>query len=231
MVRTMQANGTQALDDPVELQTIGHTTLQPARPTRIAAAPFGDGLKRLPEKLRDLGAHDFEVNSFIYSGRRAGQSFATPRSKAGDATPSPAPPAIASDPFRSAATSSRRTDADMSRVIGAFAPANASNAASSTIVADAVHTLAKSALSTENACVAELLLLSERRYVSAYFLAEIFASLGDVAEAIAWLEKAYEERAMIMSSLRNNPRFDSLRSDPRFTSLEGHVGFWSGRDA
>jgi serine/threonine-protein kinase len=82
-----------------------------------------------------------------------------------------------------------------------------------------------------NACVAELLLLSERRYVSAYFLAEIFASLGDVAEAIAWLEKAYEERAMIMPSLRNNPRFDSLRSDPRFTSLEGHVGFWSGRDA
>ena len=157
MVRTMQANGTQAPDDPVELQTIGHTTLQPARPTRIAAAPFGDGLKRLPEKLRDLGAHDFEVNSFIYSGRRAGQSFATPRSKAGDATPSPAPPAIASDPFRSAATSSRRTDADMSRVIGAFAPANASNAASSTIVADAVHTLAKSALSTENACVAEVL--------------------------------------------------------------------------
>jgi TolB-like protein len=81
------------------------------------------------------------------------------------------------------------------------------------------------------ACVAELLLLSERRYVSAYFLAEIFASLGDVTEAIAWLEKAYEERALIMPSLRNNPRFDSLRSDPRFKSLEIRVGFWSRREA
>jgi hypothetical protein len=157
MVRTTQANGTQAPDDPVELQTLGHTAPQPTRPAQRAAAPFGDGLKRLPDKLRDLGAHDFEVNSFIYSGRRAGQSFATPRSKAGGATPSPLPPAIASDRFQSAATSSRRTDADMSRVIGAFAPANAANAASPAIVANATHTLAKSALSTESACVAEVL--------------------------------------------------------------------------
>jgi TolB-like protein/tetratricopeptide (TPR) repeat protein len=77
----------------------------------------------------------------------------------------------------------------------------------------------------------DLLNLSERRYVSAYLFAEIFASLGDVAEAIDWLHKAHEERSLLMPSLRNNPRFDRLRSDPRFKKLELQVGFWSRRDA
>jgi len=75
-----------------------------------------------------------------------------------------------------------------------------------------------------------LLILSERRYVSGYFFAEIFASLRDVDQSIGWLEKAYDERALVMPSLRNNPRFDHLRSDPRFKSLELQVGFWSRRD-
>jgi DNA-binding winged helix-turn-helix (wHTH) protein/tetratricopeptide (TPR) repeat protein len=77
----------------------------------------------------------------------------------------------------------------------------------------------------------ELLIVSERRYVSAYLFAEICASLGDVAEAIAWLQKAHEERALLMPSLRNNPRFDRLRSDPRYKSVELRVGFWSRPDA
>jgi TolB-like protein/tetratricopeptide (TPR) repeat protein len=80
-------------------------------------------------------------------------------------------------------------------------------------------------------CIDELLALSERRYVSAYFFAEIFASLGEVAQSIAWLRNAYDERALVMPSLRNNPRFDRLRGDPRFKSLEREVGFWSLPDA
>lgn len=61
MVRTTQADGPQAPHDPVEMQTLGQATPahtpQPTRPAQIAAAPFGDGLKRLPDKLRDLGDH------------------------------------------------------------------------------------------------------------------------------------------------------------------------------
>ena len=85
-------------------------------------------------------------------------------------------------------------------------------------------------LTEAKAEIARLLILSERRYVSGYFFAEIFASLRDVDQAIGWLEKAYDERALMMPSLRNNPRFDHLRSDPRFKSLELQVGFWSRRD-
>ena len=81
-----------------------------------------------------------------------------------------------------------------------------------------------------NTRVDELRILSERRYVSAYFFAEIFASLGDVDQSIAWLHEAYDERALVMPSLRNNPRFDRLRSDPRFKRLELQVGFWSRGD-
>jgi hypothetical protein len=78
-----------------------------------------------------------------------------------------------------------------------------------------------------NAQIDELLILSKQRYVSAYFFAEIFASLGDVAQSIEWLHQAYDERALLMPSLRNNPRFDRLRSDPRFKAIELQVGFWS----
>jgi TolB-like protein len=78
-----------------------------------------------------------------------------------------------------------------------------------------------------NAQIDELLILSKQRYVSAYFFAEIFASLGDVAQSIEWLHQAYDERALLMPSLRNNPRFDRLRGDPRFKAIELQVGFWS----
>ena len=74
--------------------------------------------------------------------------------------------------------------------------------------------------------VAELLAMSEKRYISAYFFAEIFTSLDEIDEAFLWLDKAYEERAMVMPSLRNNPRFDRLRNDPRYSVFERRVGYW-----
>lgn len=76
------------------------------------------------------------------------------------------------------------------------------------------------------ACADELLALSKQRYVSAYFLAEMFAGLGDTEAAFGWLDKAYDERAMVMMAMRRNPRFDPLRADPRFAVLEQRVGFW-----
>lgn len=74
----------------------------------------------------------------------------------------------------------------------------------------------------------QLLGMSRERYVSAYFIAEIYAGLGDKDHAFEWLEQAYEERAVLMISLQSNPKWDSLRADPRFKSLVRRVGLWEG---
>jgi hypothetical protein len=152
MVRTTQADAAQPPHDTLQLQPLGQTH-QPSRPVPPSVAHFGEGLRRLPDKLRNLGAHDFEISSPLYSGRRVGQSFVTPNSEADDMAPLLAPPAVASDQVESAATSSRRTDSDMGRVIDAFAR---SDAAVVTQAAHAAHSMAKTALSTESACIAEI---------------------------------------------------------------------------
>ena len=64
-----------------------------------------------------------------------------------------------------------------------------------------------------------------REYISPYFVALIYAGLGEKERALEWLQKAYEDRSAIMTWLRVEPKLDSLRSDPRFNELERHVGF------
>jgi DNA-binding winged helix-turn-helix (wHTH) protein/TolB-like protein/Tfp pilus assembly protein PilF len=63
------------------------------------------------------------------------------------------------------------------------------------------------------------------RYVSPYFRAAIYAGMGDQERAVTWLEKAYEERAYWLISIKVNPWFDPLRSDPRFQSVQQRIGF------
>ena len=53
---------------------------------------------------------------------------------------------------------------------------------------------------------------------------EIHAGLGEKDEAIAWLEKGYEERGFQMQFLKLDPRWDSLRDDPRFVDLVKRIG-------
>ena len=48
--------------------------------------------------------------------------------------------------------------------------------------------------------------------------------LGEVDEAFAWLERAYEEREKIMILLGVLPQLDPLREDPRFDDLVRRVG-------
>jgi TolB-like protein/Tfp pilus assembly protein PilF len=66
---------------------------------------------------------------------------------------------------------------------------------------------------------------SRRMYVSPYGIACIYAALGHVDQACAWLEKAYEDRSYGLYSLKTNPRFDPLRSDPRFQALLRRMNF------
>jgi DNA-binding winged helix-turn-helix (wHTH) protein/tetratricopeptide (TPR) repeat protein len=67
--------------------------------------------------------------------------------------------------------------------------------------------------------------LSKSRHVWAFYLAVIYAGLGDKEQAFTFLEKALEERNQNMPLLKVDHRFDSLRSDPRFADILHRIGF------
>jgi serine/threonine protein kinase/Tfp pilus assembly protein PilF len=66
---------------------------------------------------------------------------------------------------------------------------------------------------------------SNQEYVPAFNFAQIYAGLGDNEQALAWLEKACNERAVWIPFLKVDLKFDSLRSNPRFQELLKKVGF------
>jgi eukaryotic-like serine/threonine-protein kinase len=72
--------------------------------------------------------------------------------------------------------------------------------------------------------LSELDARGQERYVPAYDRAVIYAGLNQIDSALAWLQRAYEERSSWMSYLSVEPRLDLLRSDPRFAMLLRKVG-------
>jgi TolB-like protein/DNA-binding winged helix-turn-helix (wHTH) protein/tetratricopeptide (TPR) repeat protein len=65
----------------------------------------------------------------------------------------------------------------------------------------------------------ELLGLGRTRYVESDLIARIDLALGRRDEAIAWLERGFEERAPKMVQIGVDPQYDALRDDPRFQDL------------
>jgi DNA-binding winged helix-turn-helix (wHTH) protein/TolB-like protein/thioredoxin-like negative regulator of GroEL len=65
----------------------------------------------------------------------------------------------------------------------------------------------------------ELRSLSEETYVPPYNVALVYHGLGNTAEAVRWLERAYDERDVRMVFIGVDPLWDSLRGEPRFTGL------------
>src|SRR5205807_7129203 len=65
---------------------------------------------------------------------------------------------------------------------------------------------------------------SKERYVSPYYVANIYAALGDKEQALHWLEKGYEERNPDFIELKVEPVLDVLRTDARFRDLLRRVG-------
>ena len=58
------------------------------------------------------------------------------------------------------------------------------------------------------------------RYVSPVARAHVYAGLDEVDEALAWLEKGYEERTHWLIWLGREPyHWGNLASDPRFQEL------------
>jgi serine/threonine-protein kinase len=73
--------------------------------------------------------------------------------------------------------------------------------------------------------LAQLQDLAKRRYVSPFFFALVYTGLGDQNQALAYLDKAYEEHNDYLAYLKVEPLFDPLRSDPRFQELIRKIGF------
>ncbi len=72
--------------------------------------------------------------------------------------------------------------------------------------------------------LAELQELSKRRYVSPIEKAQVYAGLEKKDEALAWLQKACDERTYGLTVLHLSPVFDTLRSDSRFSELIRRIG-------
>jgi tetratricopeptide (TPR) repeat protein len=55
-------------------------------------------------------------------------------------------------------------------------------------------------------------------------IALIYIGLKETDRALAYLEKAYENRSVWLTLLNISPLFESLRSDPRLTDLLQRIG-------
>jgi pentatricopeptide repeat protein len=68
----------------------------------------------------------------------------------------------------------------------------------------------------------------KRRQQTSYVAAAPFVNaclgLGDNDQALAWLERAYEEQSNMLQLIKVHPYFDPLRGDPRFVDLVHRVG-------
>jgi TolB-like protein len=67
--------------------------------------------------------------------------------------------------------------------------------------------------------LAELRAAEAKSYVPSYYFALVYVGLGERAEALRSLERAYEERSTVLAYLRIDPRLAPLRNDPRFLTL------------
>ncbi len=70
--------------------------------------------------------------------------------------------------------------------------------------------------------VRELQQRSYEGYASPYFIAAVYAGLGEKDRAFEWLDRAYDERENMWLDL--DPFLDNLRSDRRFQELRRRVG-------
>jgi serine/threonine protein kinase/tetratricopeptide (TPR) repeat protein len=65
----------------------------------------------------------------------------------------------------------------------------------------------------------ELEEISRKRYIPAYYLAELHAGLGDRDRAFEELARSLDDHVANLTYLKVEPKLDSLRSDPRFSAL------------
>jgi pentatricopeptide repeat protein len=72
--------------------------------------------------------------------------------------------------------------------------------------------------------VLELKRRQQTSYVPTAAFVEAYLGIGDNEQALAWLERAYQEKSEILPYIKVEPFFDPLRGDPRFADLLRRVG-------
>jgi TolB-like protein/Tfp pilus assembly protein PilF len=74
--------------------------------------------------------------------------------------------------------------------------------------------------------VEELKERAKSGYVSPVLFAAAYAKLGDVDQALPWLEKGLAEGSPVLGAIGVDPDYDKLRSDPRFTAFLARIPPW-----
>ena len=70
----------------------------------------------------------------------------------------------------------------------------------------------------------ELKALAQRGEVPAFRVAAVCVRLGDKNEAIAWLQRSYQNKDFnLLNTINVDPLLDPLRGDPRFEALAEKV--------
>jgi len=73
--------------------------------------------------------------------------------------------------------------------------------------------------------LSELKILHEQELIPSGSVAVLYGALGELDEAFAWLDKAYQERDPQLTYLKVGRRFEPLHHDARFQQLVSRVGF------
>jgi TolB-like protein/tetratricopeptide (TPR) repeat protein len=89
-----------------------------------------------------------------------------------------------------------------------------------------VHALAGNAAKARE-FLAALHSMASLRHVPASTFAVIHMGLGEIAQALDWLEKGCDLRESQLTTLKMHPLWDPLRPDPRFHALLGRLNFTS----
>ncbi len=109
--------------------------------------------------------------------------------------------------------------------IAEFQKSVAASGGSPIVKAELGHAYAASGNRVEaEKVIEELMRVSNERYISPYYVAMIYAGLGDKEKAFEWLDRAYEDRADYLVYLKVDPRFDPLQSDERFQQMLQKIG-------
>ena len=73
--------------------------------------------------------------------------------------------------------------------------------------------------------LASLSVQAQHEYVSPYYIAVVYAALGESNQALDWLDKAYADRSNGMVFLKMDPDLDPLRGNPRFNAIQKKLQF------
>ena len=85
------------------------------------------------------------------------------------------------------------------------------------------HTLARAGQRDQaNRILGDLQARQQRIGVGAFQVAVVYAGLGDLDQAFAWLDRSVDDRSL--GSIVMGPTFDDLHEDPRFEDLLARLG-------